>query len=743
MNPRKKPITILLTFVIALAIIWGVFYYISGVRQSLWNKSVTDILEVTTQGSHALDTYFGKDYDTLHLFTSSLSKISASDHAAIQKQTAIFDEESANTYVCIDLTSGTAYTNTDAAASTVSPDLLDQCLTLPEQGMRNPFLNQMTGVRSLGVYERFTFADGTPGLAQKIRPLQAVAERFSLSFYNDTGFSYVINTSGDVLLRTNHPNSNRTFQNLFDIIDLEGNDTFVVESFRQSLAQGQQGVALFKYNATDYAFCYVPLSSAPDWYVVSIVPNAIIMEQANNIIQSTLILCAFILLTLFLIGLAIQRQNTKHRKEIEQLAYYDSLTGLFRYEKFQLDGEELLKHSSLPFAVLYADVEGFKLLNDLEGYQFGDELLKQLAALLRNIARPEDLLCRISGDDFLLFTHYTSRDEILPRCQQLLKLSSERLAQNRTIHVRIGVCLSEDAPEAQTISALVDRARIAQKNAANEAWSAVHFYNQDMRQALLKDAEIENKMHKALENGEFIYYIQPKYAADGSSILGGEALVRWQKPDGTLISPQEFIPLFERNGFICKVDEAIFTQVCAALHSRLENNQAVVPISVNVSRIHLYWPDFAQTYIAIKKAYQIPDQLIELELTESSLLENTAIVFSTLNFLRQNGFLCSIDDFGSGYSSLNALKDLPADILKLDRQFLTENAAPAKSEIIIRSIIGMAKRLSLATVAEGVETPSQLAFLRDTGCDMIQGFIFSKPLPPEAFYQLLSQTNTP
>lgn len=742
MTLRKHSLTLVLTLITALIIVFSGLYYISGVRQSLWNKSVTDILEVTAQGSHALDTYIEKDFDTLHLFTSNLAGLSSDDPQAINEQLRVFDVSDNATYVCIDMASGEAYANLALPLPNVSAEQMAQQFdVLAEQGIREPFLNSATGVRSMGVFERFTFADGTSGLAQKMRPLQTVAERFSLSFYNNAGFSYVINTSGDVLLRTNHPDSNRTFQNLFDIIDLEGNDAAVVKDFRTSLIEGQQGVALFQYSAVDYVFCYVPLSTADGWYVVSIVPNSVIMEQANSIIRSTLILCALILLLLLLVGLAIQWQNARHRQEIERLAYYDSLTGLFRYEKFQLDGDRLLARDKSAWAVLYVDIIGFKLLNDLEGYPFGDQLLRELAAILRSTAQPEDLLCRISGDDFLLFTRYSSRQEVLTRCQALLQLAQDQLSQNRSIHVRIGVCLSEDAPEVQNVSALVDRARIAQKNAAEEGWSDVLFYSQDMRRTLLRDAEIEGCMHDALAEGEFVYYIQPKYAAKGSPILGGEALVRWQKPDGTMVSPAEFIPLFERNGFIRKLDEYVFTQVCADMHRRMEAGQALVPISVNVSRLHLYWPDFAQTYIAIKERFGIPDRLIELELTESTLLENTTAIFSTLEHLRQNGFLCSIDDFGSGYSSLNALKDLPADVLKLDRAFLSESAESAKSEIIIRGIIDMAKRLSLQIVAEGVETPAQLAFLQDTGCDMIQGFIFSRPLPPEEFYWLLTQTN--
>lgn len=741
MKPHKRSLTLILTLISALIIALSGLYYISGVRQSLWNKSVTDILEVTKQGSHALDTYIEKDFDTLHLFTRGLAMIPADDQATIQDQLRIFVDDD-TTYVCVDMTSGAVYSDLYAQIPPISAEQAAQYTLLPEQGIREPFLNSATGVRSLGVYERFTFADGTIGLAQKLRPLQAVAERFSLSFYDDSGFSYIINASGDVLLRTDHPRSNRTFQNLFDIIDLERNDAAMVDAFRQSLTAGQQGVALFSYGREDHVFCYVPLRTAKGWFVVSIIPNQVIMAQANVIIQRTMLLCALILLLLFIVGISIYRQNARHHQEIEQLAYYDSLTGLFRYEKFQLDGDRLFAQSKTDWAVLYIDIAGFKLLNDLKGYPFGDKVLKQLAALLGRIAHPDDLLCRISGDDFLLLTRCTDQQEILQRCQQLVRLTQAELSPAHPIQIRIGICLSQDAPEAQSVSALVDRARLAQKKTAENSWSAILCYDQRMRQILLQDAEIESSMQSALASGQFIYYIQPKYAADGTRILGGEALVRWQKPDGTMVSPQEFIPLFERNGFIRQLDIHIFTQVCADLRRRLDAGLSVVPISVNVSRQHLYWPDFAPTYIAIKARYHIPDRLIELELTESTLLENTAAAFSTLEYLRQKGFLCSIDDFGSGYSSLNALKDLPADVLKLDRDFLSDSARPAKSEIIIRGIIDMAKRLSLRTVAEGVETPAQLAFLQDTGCDMIQGFIFSKPLPPSNFYRLLAPTDT-
>lgn len=206
-----------------------------------------------------------------------------------------------------------------------------------------------------------------------------------------------------------------------------------------------------------------------------------------------------------------------------------------------------------------------------------------------------------------------------------------------------------------------------------------------------------------------------------------------------MVSPGEFIPVFEQNQFILQLDEYIFTRVCESLKNRLERGLPVVTISVNVSRVHVRQENFVSIYQGIKERYRIPDGLIELELTESIFLENLDRIGGIIRELREAGFGCSIDDFGSGYSSLNALKELPVNVIKLDREFLLNEGDTGKGAIIVRSIIQMAKKLEIQTVAEGVETPGQLAFLKGAGCDMIQGFIFSRPLPEPDFARLLEE----
>ena len=734
MKRAYRPLTIILSLVAAALIVVGGVLFILSVRTSLWTKSVTDVLEVTAQGRHALDTYLEKDLETIHILADELADSAGTYAVAIQNKIN-FPHEDDTTYLCVELASQTVYTNFTSIGNPVGEEDLAFLAGLVGSGIREPFFDGYTGVRKIAVYERFVFADGSPGFVQKTQTLESVSERFSLSFYDNSGFSYVVNRTGDVLMRSLHRNSNRTFQNLFDIIDAQGNDEAVVQSFREALAADKRGVASFRYDGEDYAFCYVPMEAPEDWFVVSIIPNAVIMAQANNIIHRTLILCALILVCLIAVGLSFFVQMRRHHRETEGLAYYDTLTGLFRYEKLLMDGETLFVREE-PLSVLYLDIVNFKLINDLEGYDYGDELLRRTAAILRRCAAAGDVLCRVSGDDFILLSNAPDSESLLALCRAILAACAEPDDKGGACRVRLGVCRREDAGEADHVSGLIDRARMAQRRVAEDG-DPLCFYNEDMRADLLRDAEMERDMHAALRDGEFLYYIQAKYSPDGAKVLGGEALVRWQRANGSLVSPGDFIPLFERNGFIRELDEFVFRCVCRDLRRRLDEGLPVVPISVNVSRATLLSERFAAVYEGIKEENRLPDDLLELELTESLMLEDTETVFAILGRLREKGFRCSIDDFGSGYSSLNALKDLPADVLKLDRKFLGESVDLSKSETIVRFVIEMAKQLSMHTVAEGVETPRQLAFLRETGCDMIQGFIFSRPAPPEAFYEKL------
>lgn len=321
MNLRHKWNMAVLLVLSMAAILTGGFYYIRNVQHSLWLKSVTDILEVTAQGRHALDTYIEKDLELLHWLAAELSQLDPGDGDALQNRLMQSNGTQAASQ-CVDLSSGLLYSDHADAPLKLEPDKREALLAMQDSGVLEPFLDIHTGVRMIGYYERFVWADGTEGLASRTQPLAGVAERFSLSFYNNTGFSYVVNREGDILIRSQHRNSNRTFHNLYDIIDLQGNDEEAVRTFSEAMLEGKRGVARFRYQKEDYVFCYVPLERAPGWYVVSIVPNRVIMEQADHIVQNsrvllTLILACLIVLAVFSI---LYRNYTTRILQIEEKA---------------------------------------------------------------------------------------------------------------------------------------------------------------------------------------------------------------------------------------------------------------------------------------------------------------------------------------------------------------------------------------------------------------------------------------
>lgn len=319
--------------------------------------------------------------------------------------------------------------------------------------------------------------------------------------------------------------------------------------------------------------------------------------------------------------------------------------------------------------------------------------------------------------------------------QQIKRMSniSDILPDMASINISVGAVRIDRHNRSLPLNSIIDRARIAQK-ASNRKISECTLFRESFRKTMLKEQRMENNMRSALKNGEFVVFLQPKFDIQTNQAVAAEALVRWQDPQYGLISPGEFIPLFEKNGFIRYLDTEMFRQVCILLRKWLDAGKQPLPISVNVSKIQLTDSDFVLKYLAIRDQYQIPDGLLEIEFTESVLVEGSN-VGEIIEAFRKKGISLSIDDFGTGTSSLNLLENFCTDVLKLDQQFFKGKKNPNRQYIIIENMVTLAKSLSMKTVAEGVERWTQVEFLKSIHCEMIQGFLFEKPLPVSEFEQ--------
>jgi EAL domain-containing protein (putative c-di-GMP-specific phosphodiesterase class I) len=288
------------------------------------------------------------------------------------------------------------------------------------------------------------------------------------------------------------------------------------------------------------------------------------------------------------------------------------------------------------------------------------------------------------------------------------------------------------------VTQIFDNAALAAEQCKGQYIVQRSFYTRKMGSRLMQEQKIINEMEKALQEEQFKVYFQPKYDMEDCKPHGAEALVRWQKPDGTMISPGEFIPLFEKNGFIIKLDYYVWEKVCQFIRAELDTGRDISPISVNVSRVNLYNPKFIESLVDLVEKYKIPPRYLYLELTESAFSESMEQIQDAVKKLHKVGFTILMDDFGSGYSSLNVLKDVDLDVLKIDMKFLSKGAEE-KGTKILEAVIAMAKSLDMPVIAEGVEEEQQVELLTRLGCRYIQGYYFARPMPTEQYYQLIEE----
>ena len=420
-------------------------------------------------------------------------------------------------------------------------------------------------------------------------------------------------------------------------------------------------------------------------------------------------------------------------KELLFYKEYDSLTNVLNKTTFYRCVQQILcSNTNHDFAIISVDIERFKVINDLYGTEKGNELLFYIASELRKVFSHE--LCfitRISGDIFTMFlpTDFMSVKQL----QENILTIFENAPVDMDVKPAIGIYYIKESN--QSIEKMCDRAILTSNSIKGKYQTYCAVYDEHLWESLIKEQEIILRADFALEHNEFQVFFQPKCNMRTGKVVGAEALVRWLHPEKGLISPAAFVPVFEKNGFIRKLDAYIWEKVVEWLDKWIKSGHEPLPISVNVSRQDILGRDLCKILHDIVSKYDVPNEILELEITESAYTSQFEEITTTVNHLMNLGYTVLMDDFGSGYSSLNMLKEINIDILKLDLKFLDKTNS--KSRDILESIVHMAKWLNLKIIAEGVETKSQIDFLLSIGCEYAQGFYFYKPMPSNEFEELM------
>lgn len=561
---------------------------------------------------------------------------------------------------------------------------------------------------------------------------------FSDSFQGE-GYTYIVAGDGDVI-SSYGDGMQKEYDNIFIYTgDAAQYDDAIQEKVENDMREKISRVGIGVNEDSDkYFYCYKPLeieSADMNWYIFSIEPKSVLDERMHPIMRDIQFLTVIFICILVMANIIFLFYNVRRRQELFRLAYKDSITGGDNFSNFK---EKAKKYENTEGYVIALDISEFKLVNNVCGNASGDEVLKVIWDVIMANCNDNEQAARVNADRFVIFWIERSKKTVTYRIEKLINEIegiSEQLSVPRLYPV-IGIRAVEKLDDADKRYGEALRAKALVKNRRDRHYA---FYDEIDYDTIVENKKLENGFEKALADKKFEVWYQPKFNSHTGKIVGSEALIRWRADDGSLISPGRFIPLFEKNGNIIRLDEYVFREVCRQQKEWQKEGIQILPVSVNISRFSLYYSNVVEKYERIINYYDVDHKYVQIEITESAIIENTVIVELIQKF-HDAGFDILLDDFGSGYSSLASLNQMPFDTIKLDKS-LVDYVGNENGEKLLKFIVQLVQSLGMKITAEGVEYKEQLDFLENLNCDDIQGFYFSKPLMLADFSAKLTENN--
>lgn len=561
---------------------------------------------------------------------------------------------------------------------------------------------------------------------------------FSDSFQGE-GYTYIVAGDGDVI-SSYGDGMQKEYDNIFIYTgDAAQYDDAIQEKVENDMREKISRVGIGVNEDSDkYFYCYKPLeieSADMNWYIFSIEPKSVLDERMHPIMRDIQFLTVILICILVMANIIFLFYNVRRRQELFRLAYKDSITGGDNFSNFK---EKAKKYENTEGYVIALDISEFKLVNNVCGNASGDEVLKVIWDVIMANCNDNEQAARVNADRFVIFWIERSKKTVTYRIEKLINEIegiSEQLSVPRLYPV-IGIRAVEKLDDADKRYGEALRAKALVKNRRDRHYA---FYDEIDYDTIVENKKLENGFEKALADKKFELWYQPKFNSHTGKIVGSEALIRWRADDGSLISPGRFIPLFEKNGNIIRLDEYVFREVCRQQKEWQKEGIQILPVSVNISRFSLYYSNVVEKYERIINYYDVDHKYVQIEITESAIIENTVIVELIQKF-HDAGFDILLDDFGSGYSSLASLNQMPFDTIKLDKS-LVDYVGNENGEKLLKFIVQLVQSLGMKITAEGVEYKEQLDFLENLNCDDIQGFYFSKPLMLADFSAKLTENN--
>ena len=548
------------------------------------------------------------------------------------------------------------------------------------------------------------------------------------------GFSCIVSKNGEVIVKGEKLEKNSQIREWIDE-KIKGNEEQAISKMIININQKNQEVFEFPLGDNDTVIMACNSLEFNDWYLLSFIPSTILKENTTPYIDKYWFITLLSIVVFGIVVIKIRCFYKENVRKIEKIAFTDFITGGSNNAAFLIEAKQKIQaNTKKKYVMVFLNILGFKNINEKYGVTAGNHALKYIYQVLKKCIYEDEIVARSESDHYFILLQEETEEAVQKRIDIMMQKihgTEKETAYDYGISFSQGASFIEEKDE--ELRVYQNRAVVASEYYNNSKHCV--FYNKELYTKLNREIVLNESFEKAIEDNEFEVYFQPKINLDNEKTAGAEALVRWKHKAYGMISPGEFISLFETNGKICRLDLHVFEIVCKKLNEWKERELPPIKVSVNLSRVHLMEQgiECLKRFKDIKDRYQIPDGQIELELTESMVIEVKQLekVKKIIAEIQACGFLCSLDDFGFGYSSLALLKEFDVNIIKLDRLFFVNSNE--KTWKVVKAFISLAHELNITVVAEGVEEKYQIEKLKEINCDLIQGYVYARPLPEEEF----------
>ncbi|HFL3588034.1 TPA: EAL domain-containing protein [Clostridioides difficile] len=739
MTGRNKSFTLItILFLTSLFLTMG-YIYIEDTKHLLMSEAKIHIKEVAVQGSQLAQRQIEKDLDVLNIFSNYYA--SNPDIPNEEKMKNLLDEmenQKFYTMAIVDI-NGNAE-NTKGDKFSVKDREFFKNSIKGKKYVSSPYVDEVNkSINKIAISVPLLNNDKVVGVLYCTYNINTLMKLINISFYENNSISYVVKNDGTIIL---HPQEDSLSKNIYKLLE-QDNDIQEVNRLKKELQENKTGATVLNMLEERRYLGYATMDNGnsennyiKDWNLIFSIPETVVFSNSKQIINRAVYAVLSIVLIFIAIIFYIIYIKKSNEKEILSLAYEDKVTYIGNQNKFYREcSKYLLDKPSLNYIIVYFDINNFKMINDTFGYEFGDNLLITIAKALKEELTEGEVYARLSSDYFAIFCDYKNgRNKIIRKLDNIRSNIESNLSIVFEISLCVGIYFVEEGEV--DIQKAVNKANMARSVAKGKNINYA-IYNEDVRNKLSEESMILDDIKIALVKNQFEVYYQPKFSLVTGEMIGSEALIRWNHPEHGFISPAVFIPIAEKSKLILKIGRFVFERVCNDLSEWKKQGKKIVPVSVNLSRVELYQPDIVKFINKTIQMYNLSSDFIEIEITETVAINELNILKNVLNELRKHGFSISMDDFGTGYSSISCLRDMPIDILKLDKSFLGGIEHDERSRNIAKSIVSLAKSLDLVVIIEGVESKEQAELMKQFGCDLVQGFYFARPMPAKNFLDLL------